>query len=164
MFRRFFDVLFARRLSLEEISRVVERLGPAEADLFFRQGRADQRHGFHAMTVVEASLPDNGTAIRAALLHDIAKRHAGLGVIGRTFASILIRSGLPLSPRMKAYRDHGEQGALELEGLGAEDLVVEFARCHHGSRPGSILPDVWAVLQEADEPPKTWSNSPARIS
>ncbi|MFZ0627365.1 MAG: hypothetical protein WAN34_12795 [Acidimicrobiia bacterium] len=162
--RRFLDVLLARPLSLDEISRVVSRLGPAEADLFFRQGRADQRHGFYAMTVVEASLPRNGAAIRAALLHDVAKRHAGLGAIGRTFATIFMRAGLPLSRRMKAYRDHGKQGATELAGLGAEDLVVEFARCHHGPRPESIPPEVWLVLQEADEPPKTLSNSPARIS
>jgi putative nucleotidyltransferase with HDIG domain len=155
--RRFFDVLFARRLGPDEEAVVRARLSAAEAGLFFKQGKADQRHGFHAMSVVEQAHPEMVSAMRAGLLHDLAKRHARLGAIGRTLATVLIKLGLPITARMRAYRDHGEMAARELSELGAEDLVIDFARNHHGSRPESISPELWDLLQDADQPPKTWS-------
>ena len=33
---------------------------------------------------------------------------------------------------------------------GAEEIVVEFARHHHGRRPATIREDDWDVLQSAD--------------
>jgi hypothetical protein len=46
--------------------------------------------------------------------------------------------------------EHGPAGAVELDILGAEPIVVDFARHHHGERPDSISKEDWAVLQEAD--------------
>ena len=84
--------------------------------------------------------------------------------MGRTLASLLIRLRLPLSRRARLYRDHGELAARELDQLGCETLVVEFARHHHGDRPETISPATWGLLQLADEPPKTRTTASARIT
>jgi hypothetical protein len=49
-----------------------------------------------------------------------------------------------------SYLEHGQAGALELDILGAEPIVVDFARHHHGGRPDSISEDDWTLLQAAD--------------
>jgi putative nucleotidyltransferase with HDIG domain len=92
----------------------------------------------------------------AALLHDIGKRHARLGLIGRSVASVLILLGLPLGQRMRTYRDHGMVAARELVGLSLPSLVVDFAMHHHGRRPPTIDPGIWDALIHADQPAKPW--------
>lgn len=153
--RRFFDVLLAKPLSDGEREVVDGWLTPTTAPTFFSQSDADQRHGYHAATVVRDSGVHDPAVIRAALLHDVGKRHAGLGVIRRSLASVLIRLRLPLTRRMRIYRDHGAIGATELAALGCEPLTVEFARRHHDKRPEIIEPGTWELLQLADQPPKT---------
>jgi len=103
-------------------------------------------------------LEDRPDAVRAALLHDIGKRHAGLGLVGRVLASIAIRLRAPLWERARTYRDHGPIGSRELSGWAAESLVVEFARTHHGTCPPSIEPAIWQVLCESDKPHKPSSS------
>lgn len=92
--------------------------------------------------------------VRAALLHDVGKRHAGLGPIGRSIASILIGLGGPLTRRMVSYRDHGPVAAEELDDLRCEQVVVDFARNHHAERPDSIARATWDILLKADGPAK----------
>ncbi len=118
---------------------------------FCEQPVADQRHGYSAARVVHAALDPNPSAVRAALLHDIGKRHARLGLMGRALASVAIRLRLPLWGRIRTYRNHGPIGSRELQEWGAESLVVEFARAHHGSRPPQIEPKVWKALCESDK-------------
>ena len=89
-------------------------------------------------------------AIVAAVMHDTAKRHSGLGVLGRVITSLAIKLGLPLTTRMNLYRDHGVNAAAELAALGAPPLAIDYALHHHGERPSTIDPGVWAVLTEAD--------------
>lgn len=101
------------------------------------------------MSVVAAGFDDR-VVITAALLHDIGKRHARLGIVGRSVASALILLGLPLTGRMAAYRDHGLAAARELADLGAPSLVIDFALHHHGRRPATIDDDTWDVLVAAD--------------
>jgi len=162
--RRFFDVLLSKPLDKDEISAVRGWLSPQLSDIFLSQPTADQRHGFYAAsTVIEAGIEDE-VSVAAALLHDIGKRHADLGVIGRTLASLLIRLRLPLTRRMRLYRDHGQIAATELEALGSDLIIVDFARHHHRSRPASIPQPTWDLLQRADEPPKTRSTAGARIT
>ncbi|HEU4916297.1 MAG TPA: HDIG domain-containing protein [Acidimicrobiia bacterium] len=151
---RFFEVLYAQPLRSEEVLEVESWLGPAQAWLFFSQTTPDQRHGYQAALVAR----DSGlgpTGMRAALLHDIGKRHARLGVVGRSIASLAIKTRLPLTKRWRLYRDHGLTGATELAALGSEPLVVEFARHHHGDRPPAIPERTWEALQLADQPAKT---------
>lgn len=150
---RFFDAMRAGPLTEQEAESAGGWLEGAESGLFFAQPVVDQRHGYHAATVV-AALSDDPVAIRAALLHDVGKRHSRLGIVGRSLASVMIRLRLPLPPRVRAYRDHGELGAAELAGIGSDPVVVEFARHHHGDRPHLIPGPVWELLQSADAPPK----------
>lgn len=162
--RRFFDVLSSKPLDAAEVAAVESWLSPGPAFLFFSQPDADQRHGYEAALVVLASGEAHPSLVRAALLHDIGKRHTGLGVVGRSLTTMSIRLRLPLTRRGRLYRDHGETAARELAALGCEPPVVEFARHHHGHRPPGIAPSVWDLLQRADEPAKTGSRVRARIS
>lgn len=146
---RFFDVVTSRALSRGEADAVGRWVGSGPArDAFFAQPVADQRHGFEAALHVLSQAPDRPDLVRAALLHDIGKRHAGLGPPGRVVASVALRLGLALTPRLALYRDHGLLAAAELAGEAA--VVVDFARHHHGNRPASITVDEWELLQAAD--------------
>ncbi len=151
---RFFDVATAKPLNVEEAAFVLDRLGDTLAPVFFEQSVADQRHGYHASQVVIAHGLEQADVVEAALLHDIGKRHARLGLFGRVLASILIKIRFPLFRRVAAYRDHGAVAARELAELGAARLTVEFAMHHHGTRPAGIPVETWRVLQIADQPPK----------
>lgn len=154
---RFFDVLTARALTDAEWASLSTWLTPDESEMFLSQPIADQRHGYEAFChVADAGViaPD---ALAAAALHDVGKRHTGLGVVGRSVASVMILLGLDaLWPRARAYRDHGEIASIELAKFGSAKLVVEFARSHHGPMPDGFDPDLWAVLTEADQPAKAW--------
>ena len=152
--RRFFDVLFSTPLDVAERTAVEGWLDGGQAWVFFSQPDPDQRHGFHAALVTIARGGERDV-IRAALLHDVGKRHARLGVLGRSYASLAMRLGLPLTRRWQLYRDHGENAALELTSLGCADLIVDFARHHHSERPPGISTNTWDLLQLADQPPKT---------
>ncbi|MDE0132049.1 MAG: HDIG domain-containing protein [bacterium] len=127
-------------------------LADPERVAFREQPTADQRHGYEAARVAEAILGSDRTRVRAALLHDIGKRHARPGLVGRALVSVAIRLRVPLWRRARMYRDHGRIGSEELAGWGAEPLVVEFARNHHGARPPSIEEAVWEALCETDKP------------
>lgn len=139
-------------------------LTPEMADLFFAQDDADQRHSYNAALTVVASGVSDSDLVVAALMHDVAKRHARLGAVGRSVASVLIALNGPLSDRMTAYRDHGMIGARELGAIGAPALAIDFALHHQGGRPTTIEPDVWDLLIAADEPPKTSAMLGRRIT
>jgi len=149
---RFFDVATAKRLRPSEQVTVSELLaGADEARMFWDQGSADQRHGFEAARYVGERSPDRMDLIRAALLHDVGKRYARLGLVGRSVASVLRVAGRSGSGRIRSYILHGPIAAAELEASGAESLVVDFARHHHGERPEQISESDWEVLGEADK-------------
>lgn len=160
LLQRFINVATARRLTVLEKAVVENWLTAETSELFFAQDDADQRHGYDAaLSVLGAGVKDR-EVIMAALLHDVGKRHARLGIIGRSVASVLILLRLPLPERMAAYRDHGLVAARELGSLSVPSLVIDFAMHHHGKRPPTIAPATWHSLIAADEPPKTWP-SPA---
>ncbi len=152
--RRFLDVLTSKPLSISERAAVDSWLVPEMAEVFFEQMDADQRHCYHAALSVISNGHNDGEVITAALVHDVGKRHAHLGVIGRSIASVMIFLGLPLTERMLLYRDHGRNGARELVELGAPSLAVEFALHHQGKRPQSIEIQLWKALVAADQAPK----------
>jgi putative nucleotidyltransferase with HDIG domain len=147
---RFFDFVFAKPLTDSEIELLSGWLTQPEAQIFFSQDSRDQAHGFKSASYVARRLPSDLEAIRAAALHDVGKRHAGLGAIGRSIASILIKFHLPLTRRMERYRDHGDLGARDLASVGSSETVVRFARVHHGDRPEDIDLARWTVLHDSD--------------
>ena len=157
LFWRFIEVLAARPLSPREQTEVAALLRDPERDLFWRQPAADQRHCLEAARRVLSAAPGRRELARAALLHDVGKRHARLGVIGRSLASGLELVRLPAPGRLNAYLQHGPIGADELRSVGAEGLVVAFTEHHHGTRPAHIQQDDWMLLLEADEERKPWS-------
>ena len=125
-------------------------LNPVETSMFTAQPIADQRHGYECGLEVASHHPERVDMVRAALLHDIGKRHARLGAVGRVVASVLIRL-TPWRPgRVGLYAAHGELAARELEELGLEPLVVDFARYHHSGRPEHFDHGDWATLERAD--------------
>jgi hypothetical protein len=147
--RRFFEVLRARPLDDTELSAVRSWVGDDLMAIFITQQTADQRHGYQiAHGVYELTASTELAA--AAALHDVGKRHSDFGAVGRTLATVLMALRLPLGGRLRAYRDHGELGAADLEAVGAPLLVVEFARHHQHRRPPSIDVDDWSVLNGAD--------------
>lgn len=153
--RRFFDVASAEPLNGSERSAVVSWLTPELEEIFFDQPAVDQRHGYHAaLSVISEGISDVDVIV-AALLHDVGKRHARLGLWGRTIASVVILLGIEPSERMRTYRDHGVVGARELGTALAPALAIDFALHHHGERPVTIDSQIWDVLLAADQPPKT---------
>ncbi|MDH4118728.1 MAG: HDIG domain-containing protein [Acidimicrobiia bacterium] len=146
---RFFDVVTARPLNTDEDSFVDEFLSPVERSMFDAQNTADQRHGVECGLDV-ASTTERRDLVRAAILHDVGKRHVGLGAVGRVLASVVTKLGLPARGAISLYRSHGEMGAQELEETGAEKLVVDFVRHHHSERPPTVSQADWEVLVAAD--------------
>ena len=116
---------------------------------FLDQGPADQRHGWEAANAVTVQGGRRELAI-AALLHDIGKRRARLGVTGRVLASVCARLRLPVFGRLAVYLDHPTLGADELATLGLHGVAVTFARHHHSERPDAVSPEDWALLVAAD--------------
>jgi hypothetical protein len=146
---RFLGVLQAARLDPSEEAWVRGSLRNGEESLFFAQNTIDQRHGHDGgRWVADAGRPLE--LVRAALLHDVGKRHSRLGTIGRTLATLAIKLRLPLTARARMYRDHGRIGATDLARLSAEALVVDYTRHHHGVRPQSVTDEVWRFLLQAD--------------
>ena len=144
----------ARPLTPSESDAVQAWLAPGLQEVFFAQSAADQRHGYHAALSVIADGVSDPDVICAALVHDVGKRHARLGLIGRSIASLLILMGVDPPVRVRVYRDHGVVGARELGRVLAPSLAIDFAIHHHGDRPASIDAATWEVLTAADQPPK----------
>lgn len=151
---RFFGHLFARRLDDAERQYVADHLNEAERILWWRQPVGDQRHALTAARHVSTIAPNNRSAIRAALLHDVGKRHCGLGAVGRSLATVVKILGLPRTARVRSYLDHGEIGARELEAAGAEAIVVDFARHHSVGTPPGADNELWDLLFAADRATK----------
>jgi len=143
-------VVFSRALNPSEAEEVRGWLSQDEIEVFFDQPGFDQRHGLEAARYVADLVPHRQELVRAALLHDVGKRHAGLGLTARTLASAFIKLGGRSSGKIRTYADHGPGGAAELEARGVELIVIEFARTHHGERPISISEEDWDLLQAAD--------------
>lgn len=149
--KRFFQVLAAKRLGPAEQEEVAQWLRVEEAALFWSQQVADQRHGLETARKLAATEPEDRELIRAGLLHDVGKSAVRISAFGRTFATLLDLAGLPMSARMRKYRDHGPIGGAALEELGAEELVVAFAARHPAPAPQGTDGARWQMLLAADD-------------
>lgn len=144
-------MLGSRSLAEAERAQTDAWLRDEEHELFFSQPHFDQRHGLESARFVAKQAPGRTDLIRAVLLHDVGKRHARLGPVGRSLASAWSKLGRRPGGRWGNYLDHGRIGAEDLLTAGAEPLVVVFALSHHAGRPESISTEDWALLQRADQ-------------
>ncbi len=146
--RRAVGSVRARPLTPREEAEVAGLLDDARAALFWEQPVMDQRHAIEAARFVLTRRPGDRELARAALLHDVGKRHAGLGVLGRVAATLLALLRIPAPGRFGIYLDHARLGAEDL--AGADELTVVYARHQDGDRPAAVPAQAWALLKEAD--------------
>ncbi|MEA3501373.1 MAG: hypothetical protein U9R47_01250 [Actinomycetota bacterium] len=151
---RFFGHLRAEPPGPEDQRFVHDHLAGSCAELFWSQGSPDQRHAVEVARRVHAALPDDSEAVEAALLHDVGKRQTNIGAVSRSIATVLDAVGMPMTARMRRYRDHGRRGAIDIEEAGCGPLAVSFARYHPGPAPLDIDPKRWEALSDADEGPR----------
>ncbi|MBT8202464.1 MAG: hypothetical protein KJO87_04070 [Acidimicrobiia bacterium] len=149
--RRTLQSLRSRPLSPAEVSEVAGVLDGELAALFWSQPVIDQRHAYASARFVKSRRPGDDRLLQAALLHDIGKRHARLGVGGRILATVLALLRAPAPGRLGVYLDHPARGADDLAAAGADALVVAYARHQDDDRPAAIPEEAWAILKAADD-------------
>ena len=134
-------------LAPEDARLPAEYLNDRERELFQRMDRPDQEHSIRVARVCAQSLEnhpqvDRRAMMRAALLHDVGKIDAGLGLVFRTFW-VLVKKLMPQTARAVALRGagarpgslrhkmwlqvtHAELGAQTLREMGVEEKVCEL--------------------------------------
>jgi hypothetical protein len=149
-------------------------LSAQEAVLWRRMARADRRHSVTVARRVETTLSatehaDDARWAAAALLHDLGKLDADLGVPLRVLATLVARIGgyervagwtrsRGLRRRFALYVRHPELGATRLALAGSAPEVVTWARMHQnpvvtnaGAPVPGIPPAVVNALLAADD-------------
>lgn len=143
-------LMFLRRspaLTAEDRALIQQRLTEAERDLFYRMEPADQAHSVRVTRLCMEALAahpqvDERVMVKAALLHDVGKIGADLGLVFRTLwvfghalmPSVLDRvaargaSAPPGSLRRKMYDQlfHAAIGARMLAQVGTEPEVLHW--------------------------------------
>jgi hypothetical protein len=164
--RRFFTSLSRRPPAPGEEAWAASLATPAEHALLVRLSNQDRRHLIDSARQVERALGPGADPVllRAALLHDVGKYHADLGVLGRSVATVLAVVGgharvrawadrAGFAGRVGRYEAHGEIGADELRAAGSPEPVAEWSALHHHPErfaTASIPADALAVLDAAD--------------
>jgi hypothetical protein len=164
--RRFFTSWSRRPPPTVDAAWAASVATPAEHALLARLSNQDRRHLIDSARQVQVALGPQADPVwlRAALLHDVGKHHAGLGVIGRSVATAVAyglgharvrawsgRGGL--TGRIGRYELHGEIGADELRAAGSPEPVAEWSALHHHRdrfATSAIPANVLAVLDAAD--------------
>jgi hypothetical protein len=135
-----------------------------EQRLWRRMSRVDRRHAVGAARRVERALGHEATRpiLAAALLHDVGKCDAALGVYGRVIATLAgavagadapreWSKGRGFTRRVGLYLRHPELGGDMLALAGSDALTVAWAREHHCQPEEWTVPaDVAAALKAAD--------------
>ena len=145
-------------------------LGPGELALWERMPNHDRRHSITVARRVEHSLA--GTAhdgdarwVTAALLHDVGKLDAGLGVFGRVGATLAGAAAghdmaeawsakRGITRRFGLYLRHSELGAERIRVAGGREDAARWAAAHHTPEVWSSLAipsDVVVALHDADD-------------
>lgn len=141
LIRRFFSSLSAAPLNDLEQAWVKDVLSVREHDLWCTQAIVDQRHSCDiARRFVEIRSLASRDEIAGALLHDIGKNDAGLGIMARVVATVL---PLP-TPRFVAYRHHQQRGAQLLKTIDSSDITIALVAGHPNS-------DALRALNQADK-------------
>lgn len=158
---RFFGAHRPGGVSAADREWVAAVLTPEELQLWERLPGHDQRHTVEVACRVAADLAGGIHAgdtrwLACALLHDVGKLAAGLGVYGRVLATLFGRAAgdalgaweeLPgLRRRIALYLRHGEIGADMIRMAGGREEVASWAAAHHDrsrldsmSMPASVV-------------------------
>lgn len=142
---RFVTSLFALPPGAADEAWVAERLGDGEFALWAAQPRYDRRHTLRVARRVDRRLAerdDRHDWVAAALLHDVGKIQADLGVVGRSVATVV--GGVVGKRRMAGWHDesgvrgrfgryaaHGEIGGSMVRSAGGREAAARWAEVHH---------------------------------
>ena len=162
--RQGINALFAwgRALDLAQPEAI---LGPQLMALFTQMRRSEQLHSLRVLATVQAMGHTEPDLLVAALLHDVGKTRAPIGLMGRTLA-VLVRAALPGIAHHWAQGEpvgwrralavaerHHAWGAEMLAEAGASPLAMTLVRRHQEKMSGQPAGEenrLLAVLQAAD--------------
>ena len=138
--KRFFGSFHSTPLDAVEQVWVQEVLSDREFDLWKSQATVDQRHSFDIAHRFLQIRPNATRDERAgALLHDIGKIDARLGVVARVIATLV---PLP-TRRFSMYRHHQAHGAQLLKTICCSEETIALVAGHPDS-------DALRALVQAD--------------
>lgn len=147
------------RVSPGEHTIVRDTLSPAQAALFWRMARCDQRHGLDVYYALGANGVQDEALLAAALLHDMGKAAAGLTIAHRVVV-VLIERALPgwlarwagegkgWKAPFAAHVQHPQIGAAWAEAAESSTDTVMLIREHHVDVPQDRR---LVALQKADK-------------
>lgn len=148
--RRFFSSLNRKAPSSLDGDWAAGHLSAKELALWSVMSPPDQRHSIAVAKMVHNQLPEDRTAVVAALLHDIGKASVRSGILRRVLAGFThplvgtqrrqrwTSKGGALS-RLAALIEYPIAGAALLAEAGSEEFVVRWAAQHH------LRPEEWTV-------------------
>ena len=111
-----------------------------EMELWSGQMIVDQAHSLHIARRFVVLMPDaTREEIAAALLHDVGKSIARLGVVARVVATILPARIGRLNRRFAAYRGHEKIGAEMLRAIGSSEVTVALVEGTAATKAANAL-------------------------
>ena len=168
--RRFFGALWPGRPAARDDAWVQSFSTPGEYALWAGMANHDRRHSIGVARRVEATLvgteyADDPEWLEAALLHDVGKLDARLGVLGRVGATLAgataghdraqVWSGKRgITRRVGLYLRHGELGAIRIRHASGSESAARWALAHHDEDAWAgtgIPPVVIEALHTADD-------------
>jgi hypothetical protein len=168
--RRFFGSLSPSPPSTTDDAWVRDILQPTEYALWARLPNHDRRHSIAVARRVQRSLApteysDDDRWLAAALLHDVGKLDARLGVFARVGATLAGAAGgrdmagvwsekRGITRRVGLYLRHPELGADHIRLAGGAEVVAAWARAHHdrAAWEATRIPEpVVRALHDADD-------------
>ena len=145
--KRFFGALSQKPPLVTEIAQVTSILTTLEFALWSAMPPMDQRHSIVVMQrFVELYASATKFEIRAALLHDVGKTKANLGVAMRVLATVAGSRGV----RFSLYHDHEAIGGQMLRQIGSDETTWRLVAGEIGDDESRLLQIVKA-LRAADE-------------
>jgi putative nucleotidyltransferase with HDIG domain len=138
--KRFFGSLAKREISADDQEWVVSNLSIKELKLWSGQMLVDQAHSLQIARRFVVLLPNaNREEIAAALLHDVGKSIARIGVIARVMATILPDRVVRKNHRFAAYRGHEKIGAEMLRAVGSSEVTVALVEGTASTKAANAL-------------------------
>lgn len=168
--KRFFVALWPAPPAAVDVEWVRTFVNPAEYETWSRLPTHDRRHSIGVARRVQAALADTEYAgapewLEAALLHDVGKLDARLGVLGRVGATLAGSAAghdmaeawstkRGITRRFGLYLRHAELGASRIRVAGGSESAACWAEIHHDGSAwadSGIPPVVVDALVAADD-------------